>query len=100
MCAEGIAIRTLPDERSPRTGEILRQGQKFTAVEAVDGIENDPSRLAQKLFQRAHKAMQYYAMLCNAMQCYACGQLTLALGAWQLRTLPKASRWPWLGLQR
>ena len=34
VCAEGIAVRTLPDERSPRTGEILRQGDRFTAVEA------------------------------------------------------------------
>jgi len=42
VTAEGIAIRTLPDERSPRTGEILRQGEKFTAIEAVDGIHNDP----------------------------------------------------------
>lgn len=42
VTAEGIAIRTLPDERSPRTGEILREGEKFTAVEAVDGIDNDP----------------------------------------------------------
>ncbi|CAJ1392704.1 unnamed protein product [Effrenium voratum] len=41
VCAEGIAVRTLPDERSPRTGEILRQGDRFTAVEAVDGIEDD-----------------------------------------------------------
>jgi len=42
VTAEGIAIRTLPDERSPRTGEILREGEKFTAIEAVDGIDNDP----------------------------------------------------------
>jgi len=40
--AEGIAVRTLPDERSPRTGEILRQGEEFTAIEAVDGEGKDP----------------------------------------------------------
>lgn len=42
VIAEGIAVRTLPDERSPRTGEILRQGEKFTAIEAQDGRGNDP----------------------------------------------------------
>ena len=41
VTAEGIAIRTLPDERSPRTGEILRQGETFTAIEAVDGLDSD-----------------------------------------------------------
>lgn len=41
VAAEGIAVRTLPDERSPRTGEILRQGEQFTALEAVDGVDGD-----------------------------------------------------------
>mmetsp|Transcript_16292 Transcript_16292/g.43111 ORF Transcript_16292/g.43111 Transcript_16292/m.43111 type:complete len:787 (-) Transcript_16292:130-2490(-) len=48
VTAEGIAIRTLPDERSPRTGEVLRQGEKFTAIEAVDG-EGKDSRLYLRL---------------------------------------------------
>lgn len=30
VIAEGIAVRTLPDERSPRTGEILRQGDAWS----------------------------------------------------------------------
>lgn len=47
VCAEGIAVRTLPDERSPRTGEILRQGQRFVAIEAVDGVDDD-----QRLYLR------------------------------------------------
>jgi len=42
VTAEGIAVRTLPDERSPQTGEILRQGEVFKAVEAVDGPDKDP----------------------------------------------------------
>jgi len=42
VTAEGIAVRTLPDHRSPRTGEILRQGEKFTAIETVDGEGDDP----------------------------------------------------------
>jgi len=48
VTAEGIAVRTLPDERSPRTGEILRQGETFTAIEAVDG-EGLDQRLYLKL---------------------------------------------------
>lgn len=47
VAAEGIAVRTLPDERSPQTGEILRQGEKFTAIEAVDGEGKD-----QRLYLR------------------------------------------------
>lgn len=47
VTAEGIAIRTLPDERSPRTGKILRQGETFTAIEAVDGLDSD-----QRLYLR------------------------------------------------
>lgn len=47
VAAEGIAIRTLPDERSPRTGDILRQGETFTAIEAVDGEGRD-----QRLYLR------------------------------------------------
>jgi len=39
--AEGIAIRSLPDERSPRTGDILRQHEEFIAIEAVDGEDQD-----------------------------------------------------------
>jgi GTP-binding protein len=42
VTAEGIAVRTLPDHRSPRTGEILRQGDTFTAIETVDGEGDDP----------------------------------------------------------
>lgn len=42
VMAEGIAVRALPDERAPRTGEIIRQGERFIAVEAVDGEGNDP----------------------------------------------------------
>eukprot|EP00442_Polarella_glacialis_P001621 CAMPEP_0115120136 /NCGR_PEP_ID=MMETSP0227-20121206/45505_1 /TAXON_ID=89957 /ORGANISM="Polarella glacialis, Strain CCMP 1383" /LENGTH=945 /DNA_ID=CAMNT_0002521735 /DNA_START=139 /DNA_END=2976 /DNA_ORIENTATION=- len=41
VTAEGVAIRTMPDSRSPRTGEILRQGTTFQAVEAVDGVDRD-----------------------------------------------------------
>lgn len=46
--AEGVGVRTLPDHRSPRTGEVLRQGEKFTAVESVDG-EGTDRRLYLKL---------------------------------------------------
>eukprot|EP00440_Ansanella_granifera_P029080 gb/GFBE01031587.1/.p1 GENE.gb/GFBE01031587.1/~~gb/GFBE01031587.1/.p1 ORF type:complete len:866 (+),score=210.91 gb/GFBE01031587.1/:1-2598(+) len=47
VCAEGIAVRTLPDERSPRTGQILREGERFIAVEAVEGVDGD-----QRLYLR------------------------------------------------
>lgn len=48
VTAEGIAVRALADHRSPRTGEILREGEKFTAVEALDG-EGTDERLYLKL---------------------------------------------------
>lgn len=47
VTSEGIAIRALPDERAPRTGEILKQGERFTAVEALDGKDGD-----QRLYLR------------------------------------------------
>eukprot|EP00929_Paragymnodinium_shiwhaense_P033808 TRINITY_DN184_c1_g1_i1.p1 TRINITY_DN184_c1_g1~~TRINITY_DN184_c1_g1_i1.p1 ORF type:complete len:947 (-),score=256.25 TRINITY_DN184_c1_g1_i1:346-3129(-) len=49
VMAEGIAVRTQPDERSPRTGEVLREGEEFTVVESQDSPNERDPRLYLKL---------------------------------------------------